>query len=57
MGGFVGMGLIEWVGSGAITQISVNLGILLTQALGLFLSEFNYWESVTSSGIDANDYF
>jgi len=51
------MGLIEWVGSGAITQISVNLGILLTQALGLFLSEFNYWESVTSSGIDANDYF
>jgi len=48
------MMLIEWVGSGAITQISVNLGILLTQTLGLFLSELIVL-SISVGGVDANN--
>ena len=35
---------------GAITQISVNLGILLTQVLGLFWSQEILWRSILGVG-------
>ncbi|KAF8467330.1 putative MFS glucose transporter [Kalaharituber pfeilii] len=35
---------------GAITQISVNVGILLTQSLGLFLSKESIWRLILAVG-------
>lgn len=36
---------------GAMTQVSINVGILLTQTLGYFLSHGNAWRGILATGI------